>query len=108
MRGGFSKSSGLYVESRCNIEGNANYQAKYVRTVLDYMTQQPYVDRARIVVMGQSHGGITSVAFSTEPYEGVRVGRSVSCGHDNLVLIVDLEDRCAIRFPSPINNGRYF
>ena len=72
MRGGFSKSSGLYVESRCNIEGNANYQAKYVRTVLDYMTQQAYVDRTRIVVMGQSHGGLTTMAFAAEPYAGVR------------------------------------
>ena len=72
MRGGFSKSSGQYVQGGCNIEGNANYQAKYVRSVLDYMAQQPYVDRTRIVVMGQSHGGLTTMAFAAEPYEGLR------------------------------------
>ncbi|HEX2825190.1 MAG TPA: CocE/NonD family hydrolase [Burkholderiales bacterium] len=72
MRAGFSNSSGLYIEGGCNIAGNARHQATYVRTALDYMTKQPYVDRTRIVVMGQSHGGLTSMAFATEPYEGVR------------------------------------
>lgn len=72
MRGGFSKSSGRYVDGGCNIAGNAKHQATYVRSALDYMTKQPYVDRSRIVIFGQSHGGLTTMAFSTEPYEGVR------------------------------------
>jgi dienelactone hydrolase len=72
MRAGFSRSSGLYVEGGCNIAGNAKHQATYVRSALDYMTRQHYVDRTRIVVMGQSHGGLTAMAFATEPYEGVR------------------------------------
>ena len=71
MRGGFSKSSGMYVEGGCNIEGNANHQAGYLRTALDWLVQQPYVDRKRIVVMGQSHGGLTAMAFAAEPYDGV-------------------------------------
>src|SRR5438045_3207775 len=37
MRGGFSKSSGVYVEGGCNIEGNANHQAGYLRTALDWL-----------------------------------------------------------------------
>jgi dienelactone hydrolase len=72
MRAGFSKSSGRYVEGGCNIAGNARQQATYLRSALDYLTKQPYVDRTRIVVLGQSHGGLTSMAFATEPYEGVR------------------------------------
>jgi dienelactone hydrolase len=72
MRGGFSRSSGTYVDRSCSIAQNAEQQARYVRSVLDYMTQQPYVDRTRIVVMGQSHGGLTATAFAAEPYEGVR------------------------------------
>lgn len=72
MRAGFSKSSGLYVAGGCNIAGNAKHQATYVRSALDYMVKQPYVDRTRIIVMGQSHGGLTSMAFATEPYDGVR------------------------------------
>jgi dienelactone hydrolase len=72
MRGGFSKSSGIYVEGGCNIAGNATHQASYVKSAVDYLTLEPYVDRARIVVMGQSHGGLTAMAFSTQPHEGVR------------------------------------
>ena len=72
MRAGFSKSSGRYVEGGCNLAGNAKHQATYVRSALDYMAKLPYVDRTRIVIFGQSHGGLTSMAFATEPYDGVR------------------------------------
>ena len=71
MRGGFSKSSGTYVDGGCNIEGNASYQARYPRSAMDWLVQQPYVDRKRIVVIGQSHGGLTAMAFAAEPYDGV-------------------------------------
>jgi dienelactone hydrolase len=72
MRAGFARSSGSYVEGGCNITGNGLRQAEYVRTVLDYMTKQSYVDRSHIVLMGQSHGGLTAMAFAAEGYEGVR------------------------------------
>ena len=36
------------------------------------MVREPYVDRTRIVVIGQSHGGLTAMAFATQHYEGVR------------------------------------
>ena len=72
MRGGFSKSGGRYVAGGCNLAGNARHQATYLRSALDYMTKQPYIDRSRIVILGQSHGGLTSMAFATEPYEGVK------------------------------------
>ena len=72
MRAGFSKSSGQYVGGGCNIAGNGRQQAAYLRSALDYLTKQPYVDRSRIVIFGQSHGGLTAMAFSTEPYEGVK------------------------------------
>lgn len=70
MRGGFSKSSGLYVDGGCNIEGNGRYQADYLRSALNWLVQQPYVDRNRIVIFGQSHGGLTGMAFAAEPYDG--------------------------------------
>lgn len=71
MRGGFSQSSGAYVEGGCNTEGNGLAQADDVRAALDYASAQPYVDRKRIVVIGQSHGGLTTMAFGTTPYSGV-------------------------------------
>ena len=72
MRGGFSKSSGRYVSTGCDIARNARHQATYLRSALDHMTKQPYVDRSRIVIFGQSHGGLTAMAFATEEYEGVK------------------------------------
>ena len=72
MRGGFSRSSGSYIAGGCNVEGNGQSQAKDVRVALDYATKLPYVDRDRILVMGQSHGGLTTMAFGSETYPGVR------------------------------------
>ncbi|SFP90595.1 dienelactone hydrolase family protein [Ralstonia sp. NFACC01] len=72
MRQGFSKSGGAYIGSGCNVEANGIIQAEDVVATLDYMTAQPYVDRNRIVVMGQSHGGLTTLAFGTIAYPGVR------------------------------------
>lgn len=72
MRQGFARSGGAYIGSGCNIEANGIMQAEDVVAALDYLTQQPYVDRTRIVVMGQSHGGLTTLAFGTLAYPGVR------------------------------------
>jgi dienelactone hydrolase len=72
MRGGFSKSSGMYLDGGCNIEGNGKYSAGQLRAALDWLVKQTYVDRSRIVIIGQSHGGLTAMAFAAEPYEGVR------------------------------------
>ena len=72
MRQGFSKSGGAYIGRGCNVEPNGFIQAEDVVAALDYMTTQPYVDRSRIVVMGQSHGGLTTMAFGTVSYPGVR------------------------------------
>lgn len=72
MRGGFSRSSGNYVDGGCYIEGNALNQARDVRAALDYALTLPAVDRQRILLIGQSHGGLTTLAFGSEPYPGVR------------------------------------
>jgi dienelactone hydrolase len=72
MRGGFSRSSGSYLAGGCNIEGNAQAQAKDVRAALDYAVTLPYVDKQQILVMGQSHGGLTTMALGTEPYPGIK------------------------------------
>lgn len=71
MRGGFSRSSGAYIPGGCNIAGNGATQAEYVRSALDYAVALPYVDRQRIVVIGQSHGGLTTMALGTSAYPGI-------------------------------------
>lgn len=72
MRQGFSKSSGSYIGGGCNVESNGRVQAEDVKAVLDYFAAQPYVDKTNMVVMGQSHGGWTTLALGTLSYPGVK------------------------------------
>lgn len=72
MRKGFSQSSGNYSDYGCNMKDNGQQQADDIVAVLDAMTQQPWVDRERIVVAGQSYGGLATMAFGTRQYRGVR------------------------------------
>ena len=72
MRQGFSKSSGNYISSGCNVESNGRAQAGDVAAVLDYVTAQPWADKTRMVVVGQSHGGWTTLALGTLGYPGVK------------------------------------
>jgi len=72
MRQGFSKSGGSYIGGGCNVESNGRVQAEDVKAVLDYVTAQPWADKDRIVVVGQSHGGWTTLAFGASNYPGVK------------------------------------
>src|SRR5450759_378613 len=72
MRQGFSKSGGSYIGAGCNVESNGRVQAEDVTAVLDYVVSQPWADRNRIVVLGQSHGGWTTLAFGAQNYPGVK------------------------------------
>lgn len=72
MRQGFSKSEGSYIGGGCNVESNGYVQAEDVRAVLDEVVAQPWAEKDRILVMGQSHGGWTTLAFGTFDYPGVR------------------------------------
>jgi dienelactone hydrolase len=77
MRQGFAGSGGVEVVGGCNIESNGIAQAEDVRVVLDWVVQQTWADRHRLLVMGQSHGGWITLAFGTlqfdgKPYAGVR------------------------------------
>ncbi len=72
MRQGFSNSGGRYVGSGCNIEGNGRAQADDVKAVLDHVVRQPWADKDRLLVVGQSHGGWTTLAFGALNYPGVK------------------------------------
>jgi len=72
MRQGFSKSAGAYIGGGCNVESNGRAQAEDVKAVLDYVTQQSWADKNNIVVLGQSHGGWTTLAFGAIGYPGVK------------------------------------
>lgn len=72
MRKGFSQSSGSYSDFGCNMKDNGQQQADDVVAVLDAIVKQSWVDRERIVVAGQSYGGLATMAFGTRHYPGVR------------------------------------
>jgi dienelactone hydrolase len=72
MRQGFSKSTGSYIGGGCNVSSNGAVQADDVKATLDHFTALPFIDKTRIIVAGQSHGGLTTIAFGTFNYPGVR------------------------------------
>ena len=72
MRQGFSRSTGAYVGAGCNISENGLAQAEDVQAVIQYMAAQPYADKNNVLVLGQSHGGWTTLAFGTLNYPGVK------------------------------------
>jgi dienelactone hydrolase len=72
MRKGFSQSSGSYSDYGCNMKDNGQQQADDVLAVLDAIVSQPWVDKDRIIVAGQSYGGLATMAFGTRRYPGVR------------------------------------
>jgi dienelactone hydrolase len=71
MRQGFSKSSGSYISGGCNVESNGVVQAEDVAATLDYLIAQTPIDKTRILVVGQSHGGLTTMALGAAAYPGV-------------------------------------
>ena len=73
MRQGFSQSGGGEISGGCNVHSNGLQQARSVRRTLDWLASQPYADVSRNAVFGQSHGGLTTLAYGTEPHPGTRL-----------------------------------
>ncbi|APW40920.1 hypothetical protein RD110_23920 [Rhodoferax koreense] len=73
MRQGFAGSGGAAVGEGCNIEGNGEAQAEDVKTVVRWLGTQSWVDTSRMMMMGQSHGGLTTMAYSQEPHPGFKL-----------------------------------
>ncbi len=76
MRRGFGDSEGTYSEMHGKCDRPDYYSpsmegAKDIKAVIDYMIKQPYVDRTKILIVGQSTGGYTSLALGSMNIEGV-------------------------------------
>jgi dienelactone hydrolase len=65
MRQGFSKSQGSYIGGGCNVESNGRVQAEDVAATLQQLGQRSDIDARRVVVFGQSHGGLTTMALGS-------------------------------------------
>jgi dienelactone hydrolase len=72
MRTGFANSTGKFVEYGCNMTANGYEQAGDIADVVRYARTLPWVDSERIVLAGQSFGGLASVAAATQDLPGVR------------------------------------
>jgi dienelactone hydrolase len=72
MRQGFSKSGGKYVEINCDMTSNGNIQADSLQGTLEYFSNQSWVDKDRILVAGQSYGGLATMAFGARNFPGVK------------------------------------
>jgi len=91
MRQGFSQSGGRYRDHGCDMTANGYTQAEDIRSTLDYARRQPWVDGERMVVAGQSYGGLATIALGTEDLPGVRGLINFAGG------LRDDSDRCAWR-----------
>lgn len=72
MRKGFSKSTGEYADRGCDMTGHGLAQAEDLQGTLEYLTTQSWADKDRILVAGQSYGGLTAMAFGTHAFPGVK------------------------------------
>ena len=72
MRAGFAASGGTYTDYGCNMTNNGYRQADDVESALKVLVQQPWVDRDRIIVAGQSYGGLATIALGAKNFPGVR------------------------------------
>ena len=73
MRQGFSKSGGNYSDGSCSMKANGLLQAEDIQPVIEYAHGFPYVDKAQTLVVGQSHGGWTTLAYgASNPDKSVK------------------------------------
>jgi dienelactone hydrolase len=73
MRQGFSNSGGMAVGEGCNIAANGSAQAEDVRAVVAWIEGQAWADAQHMVMLGQSHGGLTTLAYARDPHPGFRL-----------------------------------
>jgi dienelactone hydrolase len=73
MRQGFSRSGGTDYPVACDVAGDARHQARSLRRAVDWAVQQPWADPQRIIVIGQSHGGLAALAYGEDPHPGTRL-----------------------------------
>ena len=61
MRRGFADSTGRYADYGCDMTANGYAQANDVLDAIDFARGQKWIDDDRIVVAGQSYGGLSLI-----------------------------------------------
>lgn len=80
MRSGYGQSTGDYRDRGCDMSASAFGQARDLRDALAYARDQSWVDAQRMVVAGQSYGGMAVLALATSSEPGVRAVLNFSGG----------------------------
>ena len=82
MREGFGESDGKFSLGDCSTLKDGYRQARSIKHTLDHIRKQPWADTSRILLAGQSHGGLASVAFlaAYPEYEGIKGAINFSGG----------------------------
>ncbi|MHB8773082.1 MAG: alpha/beta hydrolase family protein [Syntrophales bacterium] len=62
MRRGYGRSTGLKNETIVNIADFGLRDARDIQATIDYLSREPFIDGKRIVLVGQSGGGLASLA----------------------------------------------
>ncbi|MBV8047762.1 MAG: prolyl oligopeptidase family serine peptidase [Paludibacterium sp.] len=70
-REGFGSSGGHFQEQACNAAHTGELQADDIELSINYAKTLPYVDGSRIVVIGQSVGGLATMALGERNLPGV-------------------------------------
>ncbi|WP_157263410.1 dienelactone hydrolase family protein [Azohydromonas aeria] len=73
MRQGFAGSGGSVVGNSCNTAAAGDAQALDLDAVTQWLQQQPWADTQRMVMLGQSHGGLATLAYAQQPHPGYRL-----------------------------------
>ncbi|WP_051534437.1 dienelactone hydrolase family protein [Deefgea rivuli] len=75
MQRGFSKSGGsnFYLEGCNSPYGAALKQAADVRTVIAHFAKTPEIDTKKVIVAGQSFGGLGTMALASDAPDGVKL-----------------------------------
>ena len=72
MRQGFADSTGTYADFGCNMTANGQAQAADVLDAVSFARDQTWIDPERIIIAGQSYGGLATIALGTQYVPGVR------------------------------------
>jgi dienelactone hydrolase len=65
MRRGYGKSGGQKNLATINIVGFGLEDARDIKATIDFFSREPYIDGKRIVLVGQSGGGLASLAYGS-------------------------------------------
>lgn len=72
MARGFAGSGGVFDGQGCDVEDDGIAKARDVLGVIYALEKEPFVDPARVVVVGQSYGGWTTLALGTLEVPGLK------------------------------------